>query len=279
VTGATDGIGLATAAELVRRGATVVVHGRKDDRIARAVATLRGLRDAAGSVAEPVRADFASLAEVRAMGEALAARPPGLDVVVHNAGVYMNERVLSQDGFEMTFAVNHLAPFVLTHALLAGITEDPASPTAARLARVVVVSSVAHTRGRLALDSVARAPSDFEPYAAYAASKLANVAFTVELARLLAPRGITVNALHPGVVSTKLLTEGFKMDGPDSVEQGAATSVMLALDPDVAATTGAYFVQSRRTAPSVTATDGAFARRFFEWTTELVRGFLPAEIA
>lgn len=254
VTGATDGIGRETARELTRQGARVLVHGRNPGRVADTVAELRGL---GGAPPEPIVADLASLAAVRAMAAELASRGVQPEVLLHNAGVYMKRREQSADGFEMTLAVNHLAPFLLTHLILA-------SSAGEKLQRIVNVSSMAHNRGRIDLDDVQLLRSSFNSYASYASSKLANVLFTVELARRLAGRNVTVNALHPGVSSTKLLTEGFEMEGSDSLEASAATSVMLCVDPGVAQATGGYYVRGRSAPMHAVARDRELARGFYE---------------
>lgn len=260
VTGATDGIGRETARELVRRGATVLVHGR---RAAKAKAIAAELAELAGSrrrTPEPLVADFASLDDVRRMAKELVERGDAVDVLLNNAGVYMNELQKTRDGFEMTFAVNHLAPFLLTHLLLPRLRESAA-------ARIVNVSSMAHSSGRIDLDALG-STRRFEPYAAYAASKLANVLFSVELARRVGPK-LPVNALHPGVVSTKLLTEGFGMRGGESLAEGAATSVRLALSPELANVTGRYFSHGKEAAMAAHARDRELARAFYEKSCEL----------
>jgi NAD(P)-dependent dehydrogenase (short-subunit alcohol dehydrogenase family) len=264
VTGATDGIGAETARALVRSGATVIVHGRSAARIESICTELR--RIDAEHVAEPVRADLARLSDVRALGDALGRRT--IDVVIHNAGVFMRKRELTADGFETTMAVNHLAPFLLTHLLLAG-------PHAAELRRIVFVSSMAHEGGEIDADDPGGARkrgwlSRFNPYAVYSASKLANVLTTMELARRLRGRHLTVNALHPGVVSTKLLTQGFGFQGSDSLAEGAATSVKLALDSTLDGTSGRYFAAGREATPSARARDRDLARRLYARTAEVV---------
>jgi NAD(P)-dependent dehydrogenase (short-subunit alcohol dehydrogenase family) len=259
VTGATDGIGRETALELARRGAAVIVHGRDPKKLKDAHAAVA----AASTVPapEPVRADLASLEEVRALARELDGRGVALDVLVNNAGIFSRRRAKSADGFELTFAVNHLAPFLLTHLVLHG-------PSGAKLERVVNVSSMAHASGSLDARDPLRSASGQTGYDAYATSKLANVLFSVELAKRLAPRKIDVNSLHPGVVSTNLLREGFGGGGPDSLEEGAATSVHLALSSAVRGTTGKYFVRSRETRPSAAAQDAALARRLYDVSCE-----------
>ena len=260
VTGATDGIGRETATALARRGARVIVHGRNAEKAEEATAAIRAL--GAGQPLAPLVVDLSRLADVRGAPAILDARETQVDVVVHNAGVYMREKVKSADGFELTLAVNHLAPFALTHALLA-------SWAGRRLSRIVNVSSIAHNRGRIDLEDLSFERRGFDAYATYAASKLANVLFTVELARRLAGRGVTVNALHPGVVSTKLLTEGMGVHGSNSVAEGSATSVRLALDADLAGVTGGYFSEGRPAPRNAVIEDASLARRFYELSAKL----------
>lgn len=252
VTGSSDGIGLETAMELVRRGADVLVHGRSEARVSAAHARVQ--REAGRELPRGVLGDFASLASVRAMAERLESAGVRPTVLVNNAGIFCNERALSAEGFERTMAVNHLAPLLLTHLLLAH--------EGARIARVVNVSSMAHQGGRVDVNDVGLKKRRFDAYGMYAASKLANILCSRELARRLP--GVAVNALHPGVVSTKLLTEGFGMQGGDTLEESAATSVMLAIEPAYAKATGGYYARKRETSPSASAQDGELARAFYE---------------
>lgn len=260
VTGATDGIGRETALELARRGALVLAHGRSHERVEATCAAVRAIRPEAAL--EPLIVDLARLEDVRGVGAELDRRGVRLDVLINNAGVFMRERLLSVDGFEMSLAVNHLAPFALTHALLR-------AECGRGLTRIVNVSSVAHTRGSMDLDDLSFTRRGFDPYATYAAAKLANVLFTVELARRLRGKDITVNALHPGVVSTKLLTEGFGLQGRDSLAKGAATSVRLALDEDVATTSGGYFSEGKPSPMSPVAQNASLVRQFYEVSAEM----------
>lgn len=242
VTGATDGIGKQTALELAQMGAHLLVHGRNQTKVNETVAWIQP--KAGHERVEGVVADLSSLGQVRRLAKEVASRCERLDVLLHNAGVYMTQHRLTVDGYEMTFAVNHLAPFLLTHLLLPLIQKN--TP-----ARLITVSSAVHQRGRIEFDNL-QAEKQFNPYAAYAQSKLANVLFAYECAERLAGTGITSNTLHPGVITTKLLAQGFNMTG-DTVEAGAATSVYLASAPELAETTGQYFNKKRAT-PSASAT-------------------------
>jgi NAD(P)-dependent dehydrogenase (short-subunit alcohol dehydrogenase family) len=258
VTGATDGIGRHTALTLARRGGRVLVHGRTPQK---AEATRDALRAESGShTIDAVAGDLSSLDQVRALARDVAALAPRVDVLVNNAGVFMNERKLSSDGFELTFAVNHLAPFLLTHLLLPQLrhSEEP---------RIVNVSSVAHARGVIDWDDLDM-ERGFGGYRAYAASKLMNVLFSFDLARRLREPFMAVNALHPGVIATKLLREGFGMSG-GTLESGSATSVRVATDPALARTTGKYFSDQREAAASKSAHDRAAQERLYELSAKL----------
>jgi NAD(P)-dependent dehydrogenase (short-subunit alcohol dehydrogenase family) len=254
VTGATEGIGKQTAIELAERGFFVIVHGRTEARA----------REAASAVAKKnvdvCAADFASLSQVRAMAKDVAQRFPRIDVLLNNAGVFVNERKLTEDGFELTVGVNHFAHFVLTHALLDCLR-------ASEQGRVVNVASGVHGGGEVDFDNL-DLHDGFSGYAAYANSKLMNVLFSNELARRLQNTHITSNALHPGVIATKLLRTGFG-GGGSSLSTGARTTVMVAADPSLAKTTGAYFSDAKKTTASAHARDPKLARAFYEKSCEL----------
>jgi NAD(P)-dependent dehydrogenase (short-subunit alcohol dehydrogenase family) len=240
VTGATDGIGKETARELARRGARVLLHGR-DAR--RAAAARREICSSTGNDdVEVVLADFSSLRQVRALADEVRGLTDRLHVLVDNAGVYQERRHVTEDGLETTFQVNYLAPFLLTNLLLDLLfTAAPA--------RIVVVSSAVHQRAPVDLDDL-QGEKRYDGYSAYGLSKLGNLLFTYELAERLRGSGVTVNALHPGAVSTKLLHAGFRSSGGASPRQGARTAVYLAASPDVGDASGAYFVDERRTQSS-----------------------------
>lgn len=247
ITGATDGIGRQTALQLAANGADLIVHGRSAAKLERLVDELGqvpGHREIAA-----LRADLGDLEQVRALASEVLERFDRLDVLLNNAGVYMNEFVATPQGHEATWAINVLAPTLLTHLLLPRLRESQDG------GRVVNVSSIAHNRGSANWDQV-DSPRAFDPYAAYARSKLALTMLTVELARRVGERPLLVS-LHPGVVSTKLLTEGFGMQGPDSLRAGAATSIHLATAPisQLQKHQGGYFVKSQPAAMHPLARD------------------------
>ena len=232
VTGASSGIGLYTALGLARTGMRVVMVGR--DR-ARTEAARRFVTERAGSDrVEIALADFSRLAEVRRLAEELLAGHDRLDLLVNNAGLMSSQYRLSADGFELTFAVNHLAPFLLTNLLLDRLKAS--SP-----ARIVTVASAAHRGQRLDLGSLGKG-ADWGQMKAYGRSKLCNILFTRELAARLAGSGVVATCLHPGVVATGiaqhggLIELGWRLARPFMIgpEKGAETSLFLATAPDPA---------------------------------------------
>lgn len=259
VTGSTDGIGRQTALTLARMEARVLVHGRSREKAERVRDELR--HESGNARVDAVVGDLSELASVRALAREVEALTDTLHVLLHNAGVFVHERRLTSEGFETTFVVNHLAPFLLTH-LLRPLLERGAP------SRVVVVSSIAHNRGRIDFDNL-QGERRFDGYGAYATSKLANVLFADELAERWAPLRITANSLHPGVISTKLLKEGFGASG-DTVEEGARTSVHVASAPELEGVTGRYFVKSHEASPAPHAKDAAVRRRLWEVSERLV---------
>jgi NAD(P)-dependent dehydrogenase (short-subunit alcohol dehydrogenase family) len=258
VTGATEGIGWQTALELMRLGHDVVVHGRSEARAAEAAAKLA---KASGKPApETCVADLASMKQVRAMGAALLERFDRIDVLVNNAGVFATKRIETEDGFELTIAINHLSHFLLTHLLLPALRQSDQG-------RVVHVASGVHAGGRVDLGDL-QMRERWDGYEAYASSKLMNVLFSNELARRLHDTHITSNSLHPGVIATKLLRAGFGGGGA-SLEKGARTSVRVATDPALAGVTGAYFSDEREVASSARSRDPALAEGLYELSCKL----------
>lgn len=278
VTGANRGIGLATAEALARMGATVLVHCR--DRAA-------GEEAVAGIVARTgnanVRlyvADFAVQAEVRRLAEEIKANHTRLDVLVDNAAGFYLHRTRTPDNIEATFAVNHLAPFVLTNALVDLLKASAPS-------RVVIVSSEAHQR--------ITDPEDWEStkshngVTAYGRSKLANVMYGYDLAHRLEGTGVTVNSCHPGRVETRLLESGFKRwwlhwTWPIvrrflvTPEEGAETPVYLASSPEVEGVTGRYFIKSRPATSSLISHDAVIGARLWNLSLRLTGDLPPVAI-
>lgn len=263
VTGASDGIGRATALALAARGARVLAHGRSEARLDSLHRELSAL--GASEPPVPLRADLSRLAEVRGLAADLARLHEPLDAVLFNAGILQDQRDdsrhLTEDGFERTQAVNHLAPFLLAHLLLAA-RRPPA--------RLVFVASDAHAHGAVDPGDPGGARAPFDRLGSYCASKLANVLTAAELGRRLRGRGISVLSLHPGVVSTRLLTEGFGGTGPDSAEEAAAAIAPLLLDAAWGGGRTGYFDKGRPTRPSRDAEDAALARRFYQASAAVV---------
>ncbi|HEX7199729.1 MAG TPA: SDR family NAD(P)-dependent oxidoreductase, partial [Dongiaceae bacterium] len=209
-------------------------------------------------------ADFSRLTEVRRLADELLAGHDRLDVLVNNAGLFSPHYRLSADGFELTFAVNHLAPFLLTNLLLDRLK-------ASAPARIVTVASEAHRRNRLDIADMTR-PADWTMMRAYGRSKLCNILFTRELARRLAGTGVTANCLHPGFVATRfgdqaggvmsLVIRAAKLFAI-SPEKGAETIVHLASSPEVAGSSGGYFDKCRPATPTTEARDDAAATRLW----------------
>jgi retinol dehydrogenase 14 len=266
VTGASSGIGAAAAVELAERGATVVPVGRDRARLEEVAAQVGG---------EPVQTDFASLAGVRRLAEELLDRHPRIDVLVNNAGLVARRRTLTEDGYEMTFAVNHLAPFLLTNLLLERLrTSAPA--------RVVTTSSGAHGGGRLDFDDL-QGERSWSMMRAYGTSKLANILFTRELAMREDPAVLTANCLHPGVINTRLGRGAGPFAGLiwtagrpffSSPRRGASTIVYLATSEEGGEVTGGYYEDSRPVGTSAAAADAELAHRLWRESARLV-GLAP----
>jgi NAD(P)-dependent dehydrogenase (short-subunit alcohol dehydrogenase family) len=251
VTGSTDGIGRETALELARRGALVIAHGRNPQKVAELTRELAAI--SGPSQPEGVVFDLSDFEQLRRGAAALSQRLSHLDVLLHNAGIFDTEPSLDAAGLERTWKVNHLAPMLLTHGLLPTLRSQPGS-------RVVIVASVAHVRGQIRWEQI----QGQSGYAAYAQSKLANIMFANGLSRRFAKQELGVFSLHPGVVGTKLLRAGFGMEGPDSLAQGAATSVHCALAPELTGQSGLYFVRSRATEPAPQATNPHDVERLWQ---------------
>ncbi|WP_437293306.1 SDR family oxidoreductase [Sorangium sp. So ce426] len=266
VTGGNTGIGKETARGLAQRGAKVVLACRDTGRGEAArddIARSTGRKDV-----EVIALDLGSKASIRAFGERFRAAHERLDVLVNNAGVWRNSRGTTDDGIEATFGVNHVGTWLLTQDLLPLLKKSAPS-------RVVVLSSKLHYRGRMDWEDLQFERRKYGTTAAYAQSKLANVLFTKALARRLEGTGVTVNAVHPGVVRTdlmrdypKLLTKLFNLFLL-TAEQGAECSLHVATAPELAGVTGEYFEKSRIKPAAEAALDEAAQERLWKLTEAL----------
>jgi NAD(P)-dependent dehydrogenase (short-subunit alcohol dehydrogenase family) len=267
VTGASSGIGLYTALGLARAGMRVVMTGRSRERTERARDFVAAR--VTGAELETALADFASLAAVRGLAGEILSRHQRIDVLVNNAGLLSPGFRLSEDGYEMTFAVNHLAPFLLTNLLLDRLKRSLP-------ARVVTVSSRAHRGQRINLATITGS-QDWSMTKAYGRSKLCNILFTRELAGRLEGSGVFAMCLHPGVVATEfghrggVVELGWRLAKPFmiSAEKGADTALFLATVPDPAPFNGGYVVGRRLEQPDPAALDNGTARRLWDESARL----------
>lgn len=268
VTGATSGIGLETARGLAALGGHVVIVGRDRERTESA---RKQIAERSGNPrVDFLLADLSSLAGVRGLADDFRARHPALHVLVNNAGTVELKRTTTVDGFEKTFAVNHLAYFLLTNLLLPTLR-------ASAPARIVNVASEAHRIGRIDFNDL-QSEKSYSSMRVYGTSKLFNVLFTTALAEKLAGSGVTANSLHPGAVSTRLGTQNgafarllvaalrpFFL----TPEQGAANSIYVAASDELDGVSGRYFVKQRAASPSRRSQRPALARRAWARSAEL----------
>ncbi|MGU3545633.1 SDR family oxidoreductase [Methylobacterium sp. A52T] len=266
VTGATGGIGYETALGLARLGARVAMVGRDSGKLQACADRIRAA--VPGADVEPHRADLSAQAEIRRLAGTLRAAYPRLDVLVNNAGAIFDQRTLTVDGIERTWALDHLGYVLLTLELLDTLKDAAA---AGGKPRIVNVASAAHYRGHIDFDDVEGARR-YRAMGAYAQAKLANVLFTYALARRLRDSGITVNAVHPGVVNTGfakntggLLGAAWALMRPLLItpEKGARTSLHVASDPGLDGVTGRYFSHSRPKVSSAESRDEAVQERLW----------------
>ena len=262
VTGATDGLGRRVAAELAGRGANVLLHGRSWERLEVA---LEGIREETGNEKlRPYLADLASLGEVRGLAGRILSDEERLDVLVNNAGVISRDRRESEDGYELTFAVNYLSHFLLTRLLLPLVRESAPS-------RIINVASAGQSPMDFDDPMMERG---YDTMRAYSVSKLAQITFTFELAGRLSGTGVCVNALHPAsLMDTKMVTEtfGYKMS---TVEEGAEATVRLAVSPELEGVTGRYFDGKRESRANRQAYDEEARERLWALSESLCGPFL-----
>ncbi len=268
ITGSTAGIGKRAALELAKQGAHVIVQGRD---AAKAERVANELKQQTGSARlDFLVADLSSMREVRGLAEQVKQRYGRLDVLLNNAGALNTRKDTTVDGYERTFATNHLAYFLLANLLLPELKKGTKP-------RIVNVASAAHARGGPLDFENLNAEKSFSPWVQYGRSKAANILFTKELARRVQPDGITVNCLHPGFVASDFLSKGgiwavikplaylFAIDE----EQGAKTSVYLASSPEVEGVTGKYFYKCREVKPRAFAVDDETARKLWDVSEKL----------
>ena len=268
VTGANSGIGKATALGLANIGATVVMVCRCQERGEAALAEIK--QKSSNERIFLLLADLASQAAIRKLAEDFKRQYSELHVLINNAGIIPRKRQETVDGFETQFAVNHLAPFLLTNLLLdVLISSAPA--------RIVTVSSDMHRGATINFDDL-QSVGSYRPVRVYSETKLANVLFTYELTRKLQGTKVTANCLHPGMVATKLLADGMGIPRPlksttkligSSPEKGAKTSIFLAASPEVEGVSGKYFVKQRAVESSKISYDQDLASRLWRQSTEL----------
>jgi NAD(P)-dependent dehydrogenase (short-subunit alcohol dehydrogenase family) len=273
VTGASAGIGKAAAHQLVGLGWQVVGVGRDPERSMLAAEEIADSGRDGGNFTM-LRADFTLMAEVQRTASEVAALLPRVDVLINNAGGVRDQRIITSEGLEATFAVNHLAPFLLTRELMP-LLESAAGPSES--ARVIAVASTAHRMSRgLDWDDL-QSIDDFHPAAAYGQAKLATILFTRELARRAGPDGIVAQAMHPGVVASNFAAHGdaamqAHMAAADTVppSEPAETLIWLATDPGAGRPSGRYFHRKQEELPTVAAQDDAAAERLWVASEKLL---------
>jgi len=270
ITGASDGIGLESASQLAAQGHHLVLVGRNPAKLAAAVE--RVTTETPTVPVESFVCDFAVLADVRKLATDLLAAYPRIDVLMNNAGTVYDKRTLTVDGYESTFAVNHLAPFLLTELLLDRII-------ASGSARIVTTSSVGHYRGTMDFDDLGF-ERGYQIMRAYGRSKLANVLYTRSLTHRLAGSGVTANCLHPGAVATNIWSGAPAIAKPIlavakklfmvSPAEGGATLTYLATNAEVEGRTGGYYEKNRIKEPSELAQDEEISQRLVQVSREMV---------
>ena len=278
VTGSTSGIGKETALELARLGATVIIHGRDRKRGEKIIDNIRN--DAKELKAELIISDFSTLEGVKEFAEEFKERYDRLDVLINNAGILIPERRITSYGAEMTFAVNHVAPFLLTHLLLDIIKKSKPS-------RIINVSSTAHWGPTINFDDLLSKTIRWKitnnipikGWREYQQSKLANICFTYMLSKRLQGTGVTVNALHPGTIRTRILRErkiintimniaqNFRITGK---QLGSETPIYLATSKDIEGITGKYYSNMKETKTSTESNNQELQKKLWEVSMKII---------
>ncbi len=269
VTGATSGIGEETAKVLAKSGATVIVVGRSEQKCAETVTQIR--QQTSKAQVEYMVANLSSQKSIRALVKQFKNKYSRLDVLVNNAGAIYLSRQQSVDGYELTFALNHLGYFLLTNLLLDRILASAPS-------RIINISSAMHSGAPLDFDDLQNTRK-YDGMRVYGQSKLANVLFTYELARRLEGKGVTVNAVHPGMVATNFaanngvlgkIARPFINLGSISITEGAETMIYLATSPEVEGVTGKYFVRCKPRQSSPASYDEAVQKKLWQVSEEMI---------
>lgn len=270
ITGATRGIGKETALALAALGATTIIVGRDAQRTAQTAAQIQS--QTGNPKVDYLTADLSSLAQTRRLAAEFQQKYDRLHVLINNAGAIFMKRAESVEGLEMTFALNHLSPFLLTHLLMDTLR-------ASAPARIINVSSDAHRLARMRFDDV-QFKRGYRGWIAYAQSKLANIYFTLGLEGWMDGHGVTANALHPGFVATNFGKSNGGFFAPFfaltqlvalSPQEGAQTPIYLAASPEVEGVSGKYFANCRVKKPSPAACDLNAARRLWDVSLEMIK--------
>lgn len=282
LTGANAGIGKATAVAIVKDGAHVVMVCRNKEKAEEARREICGSAQVEPDIATSlVLADLSRPDQIRRAAREIAARFPQVHVLVNNAGAIFARRELTAEGFEKTFATNHLNYFLLSHYLLPQLRE--AARVSGECSRIVNVASDAHRQIK-SPDRDWQSEGKYSGFRAYGLSKLANILFTQEWARRYGSERIVINALHPGVIRTDIGTRpggvigliwGLMKPFMATAERGARTSVFLAQDPQAVQNTGAYFASCQASSPSRVASDAGYAADLWEYTERILAPWMP----
>ena len=257
ITGSTDGIGKQTALELANRFSNIIIHGKNKEKIEKTVKFIRD--NTSNENIDFVKADLSVLNDIKEMSEILQKKYEKIDVLINNAGIFTHKKIITPDGFELTFMINYLSHFYLTYLIFPLLNNKGT--------RIVNVSSMAHSSD-LDFDNL-QGEKRYDGYTAYSYSKLMNILFTFELAERAKKYNITSNCLHPGVINTKLLREGWGMGG-SSVEIGAQTSVFLAKSNEVSEITGKYFVNKSVSNPARISFDSDTRKKLWNLSEDLL---------
>lgn len=274
ITGSTSGIGKEIALGLAKMKATIILVGRNRDKCEATIQEIvkRVAPNATENNITYIIADLSSQASIHKLADEFMATYNRLDVLVNNAGVFLANRIMTLDGIEYTFAVNHLAPFLLTNLLIQRMKET------GRQSRIITTSSIAHRGAHIDFNNIQFEKGRYNGIKAYGQSKLANILFTKELARRLEPDGITANCFHPGGVRTNLAGGNpwyyqlaWTLASPllTTAEKGADTGIYLASSPDLNGVTGKYFVKRQEVNPSDEANDRVTAQKLWQISEEL----------